>query len=91
MKFNVGDIVYFSSVYTAIYGKQGGSYDYHFKPGDRYQINTMYGNTTMETFSITNLEDGTSHFAHSSIVKKLVSLDEWRKMQLNKILDGEIS
>jgi len=83
MKFNVGDIVYFSSVYTAVYGKQGGSYDYHFKPGDRYQISTIYGN---RTFNITNLEDGTSHFAHSKIVKKLVSLDKWREMQLDKIL-----
>ena len=83
MKFKIGDIVYFSSVYTAIYAKQGGSYDYHFKPGDRYQINTMYGSS----FDITNLEDGTIHFAHSKIVKKLVSLDKWREMQLDNILN----
>ena len=30
----VGDIVYFKSIYTARYTKQGGSYEYHFKPGD---------------------------------------------------------
>lgn len=83
MKFNVGDIVYFSSIYIATYSKQGGTYEYHFKPGDRYQINIAYGNRTLD---ITNLEDGTNHFAHSSIVEKLVSLDEWREMQLDKIL-----
>ena len=37
----VGDIVYFKSTYTAKYGKQGGSYDYHFKPGDRYRIDDI--------------------------------------------------
>ena len=68
-KFKIGDIVYFKSQYKAIYGCQGGSYVYYFKPGDRYQINGRM---------ITNLEDGKSHFAHSSIWEKLITVDEWR-------------
>lgn len=75
----VGDIVYFKSIYTAIYGKQGGSYEYNFYPGDRYRIGEIKG-------SITNLEDGTSHFAHSEIWDKLISIDEWREIQLSKLI-----
>ena len=75
-KFKIGDIVYFKSEYKAVYGCQGGSYDYYFKPGDRYQINGRM---------ITNLEDGKSHFAHSSIWEKLITVDEWRELQLEKL------
>lgn len=81
----VGDIVYFKSIYTALYGKEGGSYEYHFKPGDRYLI-TSINNSFTKTGSITNLEDGTTHFAHSSHWDKIISVDEWRDLQLNKIL-----
>jgi hypothetical protein len=35
--------------------------------------------------SITNLEDGTSHFAHSEIWNSLITKEEWREIQLNKI------
>ena len=74
-----GDIVYFKSTYTARYGKQGGSYEYQFCPGDRYRIGEIKG-------SITNLEDGTNHFAHSEIWDRLITKEEWREIQLNKIL-----
>jgi len=33
-----------------------------------------------------NLEDGTTHFAHSSHWDKIVTQDEWRELQLNKII-----
>ena len=84
----VGDIVYFKSIYTARYTKQGGSYEYHFKPGDRYlitDVNNVYG-VGFRTGNITNLEDGTTHFAHSSHWDKIISVDEWRDLQLSKIL-----
>ena len=38
-----GDIVYFKSEYKARYSRQGGSYEYYFKPGDRYRIETING------------------------------------------------
>lgn len=88
----VGDIVYFKSTYTLRYGKQGGSYEYQFCPGDRYRIDEIRNNmSTSITFlrrtgNITNLEDGTSHFAHSEIWERIATVDEWREIQLNKIL-----
>ncbi len=84
----VGDIVYFKSVYTARYGKQGGSYDYHFNPGDRYKIDAINKNfgSNWQSGSITNLEDGTKHFAHSEIWERIISKDQWRELQLNKIM-----
>ncbi len=74
----VGDIVYFKSTYTARYGEQGGTYEYQFCIGDRYRIDEIKG-------SITNLEDGTSHFAHSEIWNRIITKEEWREIQLNKI------
>ena len=81
----VGDIVYFKSTYTARYGKQGGSYEYQFCIGDRYRIDKIRNNL-YKTGNITNLEDGTSHFAHSEIWERIATTEEWREIQLNKIL-----
>jgi hypothetical protein len=90
----VGDIVYFKSTYfeqlslTAIYGCKGGSYEYYFKPGDRYRIDYITfinGKTVIFTGTITNLEDGTSHFAHSEHWKRIITVEEHRELQLNKI------
>lgn len=81
-----GDIVYFKSQYTALYGKQGGSYNYHFIPGVKYRIDSINDGFGVRTGHITNLEDGKSHFAHSDIWSKLISLDEWRELQLDKII-----
>lgn len=33
IKFKEGDIVYFKTSRLAKYGREGGSYDYHFTPG----------------------------------------------------------
>ncbi len=84
MNHKVGDIIYFKSTYKARYSKKGGTYEYHFKPGDRYRINHLYGG---DTGDITNLEDGTNHFAHSSHWEIIVSSREWRDIKLNKLLN----
>jgi hypothetical protein len=89
----VGDIVYFKSTYTAKYGKQGhpqtnaqyGSYDYHFKPGDRYRIDDIDDGFGIRTGNITNLEDGTYHFAHSILWQRIITLEEHRNLQLDKL------
>lgn len=81
----VGDIVYFKSTYTARYGERGGSYEYQFCIGDRYRIDAIRDNL-YKTGTITNLEDGTSHFAHSEIWERISTTEEWREIQLNKIL-----
>ena len=85
----VGDIVYFKSTYTVTYGKVGGSYEYLFKPGDRYRIDDIRNlslDESVKTDNITNLEDGTNHFAHSEIFSRLITKEEWRELQLNKLI-----
>lgn len=79
----VGDIVYFKSVCTARYGKEGGTYEYYFKPGDRYLIKE-YSNKWVTTGSVRNLEDGTSHFIHNW--DEVVTQDQWRELQLEKLI-----
>lgn len=87
-----GDIVYFKSIYTALYCNKGGpgTYPYHFKPGDRYRLDSDIispdTHQRLSSASITNLEDGTRHFAHSDIFNKLISQEEWREMQLDKLI-----
>jgi hypothetical protein len=82
---NVGDIVYFKSTYTARYGCEGGSYEYYFKPGDRYRIDYINDNFGVRTGDITNLEDGTRHFAHSEHWKRIITVEENRELQLNQL------
>jgi hypothetical protein len=82
----VGDIVYFKSVYTARYGKVGGSYEYHFKPDDRYLIEDINTNW-VKTGSIRNLEDNTTHFAHSEHWSRIITKEEWRDKKINKLLE----
>ena len=80
-----GDIVYFKSQYKAGYGRQGGSYEYYFKPGDRYRIEDINLGFGVRTGTILNLEDGTCHFAHSEIWDRLITIDEYRELQLDKL------
>jgi len=82
-----GDIVYFKSEYKALYSNQDGSYEYYFKPGDRYRIEDRdlgfgFG---VRTGRILNLEDGKLHFVHSEIWDRLITIDEYRELQLNKL------
>jgi len=81
----IGDIIYFKYTYTARYGCKGGSYEYHFKPGDRYRIDDLNDSFDVRTGNITNLEDGTHHFAHSDHWKRIITVEEHRELQLNKI------
>ena len=86
----VGDIVYFREKGYSIYGKHGGSYFYYFVPGHGYRIDSInytegfYGSTTG---TVTNLEDGTSHFLNSDLFDKIITKDEWRKLQLEKLFE----
>jgi hypothetical protein len=68
---NVGDIVYFKSTYTARY--------------DRYRIDYINDNFGVRTGDITNLEDGTRHFAHSEHWKRIITVEEYRELQLNQL------
>ena len=81
-----GDIVYFKSTYTARYSERGGSYEYQFCIGDRYRIDDINYSYGTITGNITNLEDGSYHFAHSEIWERIATVEEWREIQLNKIL-----
>jgi len=81
----VGDIVYFNSTYTARYSNNSGSYEYQFCTGDRYRIDDVNDGFGIRTGNITNLEDGTCHFAHSEIWERIATVEEWREIQLNKI------
>jgi hypothetical protein len=97
----VGDIVFFKSIYkegesyepTYHTNQANRPVDgYRFCPGDRYRIDEINykwvpsdENITI-TGTITNLEDNTSHFANQEIWDKLISIDEWREIQLSKIL-----
>lgn len=88
---NKGDIVYFGEPYMARYSDNSpsGSYQYHFTPGDRYHIDDVndfgLNGFGIRTGSITNLEDGTCHFAHTEIWSRIITKEEWRQKQLNKI------
>jgi hypothetical protein len=42
--------------------------------------------STLNKGYLTNIEDGTNHFAHSNHWDKIISVEEWREIQLNKIL-----
>jgi hypothetical protein len=38
------------------------------------------------TGTITNLEDNTNHLVNDEIWNKLISIDEWREIQLSKLI-----
>lgn len=60
----VGDIIYVKKHYTTLYGKTGGSYEYHFVPGDMYEIDFVHG---PGSFGIKNTNgDGISHWVEKS-------------------------
>ena len=85
----VGDIVYFKESHRATYGKTGGSYQYFFTPGVKYQIisvDVYDAQNDWTTGVIQNLEDKSKHFAHSTIFSKLIRQDEWRDISINKLI-----
>ena len=55
------------------------------EPGDRYRIDYINDNFGVRTGDITNLEDGTRHFAHSEHWKRIITVEENRELQLNQL------
>jgi hypothetical protein len=96
-----GDIVYFKSTYKegesyepTYHTNQANRpvNEYRFCPGDRYRIDEINytwvpgdENITI-TGTITNLEDNTNHLVNDEIWNKLISIDEWREIQLSKLI-----
>lgn len=64
---------------------------YKFLPGDRYRVDVyrvdkIKEDTFITSGVITNLEDGSSHFASSTMWPKLISEKEWRDQRINILL-----
>ena len=94
-----GDIVYFKSTYKegesyepTYHTNQANRpvNEYRFCPGDRYRIYDinykLVGEDIIITGTITNLEDNTNHLVNDEIWNKLISIDEWREIQLSKLI-----
>ena len=80
---NIGDIIYVKKPYTARYGKQGGSYEYHFAPGDMYEIDSVDG---LGSIVIKNTNgDGIPHWVGRDIEERFYTQKEWREKQLSEI------
>jgi hypothetical protein len=80
----VGDIVHFKKSRTALYGCQGGSYEYFFNPDHRYQITSIHG---LGCCNVKNIDDGTNHFI-TNMNQYLANVEEWRDIQLNKLIQN---
>ena len=81
---NIGDIIYVKKPYTALYGKTGGSYEYHFVPGDMYEIDFVDGPGNI---GIKNANgDGIPHWVCRDIEERFYTQKEWREKQLNKLI-----
>lgn len=78
----VGDIIYVKQPYTAIYGEKGGSYEYHFKPGDIYQITYIH---SVNSAAVENINrDGVFHYV-DDMKERFYTLEEWREGRLNEL------
>ena len=82
----VGDIIYVKQPYTARYGGKEGSYEYHFKPGDIYQITYIH---SVNSAAVKNINgDGVSHYI-DDMKERFYTLEEWREewreKQLNEL------
>jgi hypothetical protein len=78
----IGDIIYVKKPYTARYGRQGGSYEYHFVPGDMYEI-TYIHSVNSATVQNTN-GDGVQHYV-DDMRERFYTLEEWRDIKLKEI------
>lgn len=79
MRFSEGQIVYFKKKLQARYST--GTYD--FIPGHRYKVNQI---GTSNSYTITNLEDDSSHFLLDYHYKELVNISEWRNLKIEEII-----
>ena len=73
----VGDIVHFKKKRTALYGC-------FFNPDHRYQITSIHG---LGCCNVKNIDDGTTHFI-TDMNQYLATIDEWREIQLNKLIQN---
>jgi hypothetical protein len=82
----VGDIVHFKKKRTALYGCRGGggSYEYFFNPHHRFQITSIHG---LGCCNVKNIDDGTNHFI-TDMDQYLANVEEWRDIQLNKLIQN---
>lgn len=78
----IGDIKYVKKPYTARYGRQRGSYEYHFVPGDMYEI-TYVHSVNSATVQNTN-GDGVPHYV-DDMRERFYTLEEWREIKLKEI------
>jgi len=83
----VGDIIHvkkpYTALYTALYGKKGGTYEYHFTPGDMYKIEYVHGPGSIGIINTNG--DGVPHWVGGDIEERFYTKDEWRERQLNKL------
>lgn len=74
----VGDIIYVRKLYTARYMKRLGTYEYHFVPGDMYEIIFIHSPDGM---SIKNKNgDGINHYVNN-IKDRFWSKEEYLPIQ----------
>ncbi len=58
--------------------------DYLYKPGDRYLIHNLP--TKLFLGEMKNLEDNTLHWMDLDHLNQMITLEEWRKLQIDKII-----
>jgi hypothetical protein len=91
--FSQGQIVYFKSEFMTNYGEivshKQTEHEYRFKPGDRYIIKDpgLRLPGAILGMMILNTKDNSTRFVSSEIAELLVSEDEWREIQIDKILE----
>lgn len=78
----VGDIICVKRPYTARYGKPGGTYEYHFVPGDIYEIIYVHGDGC---FNVQNTNgDGVPHYI-DDMKERFYTTEEWREIKLKEL------
>lgn len=84
IKFKPGDIVFFKKEHIAKYGckEPPGTYEYKFKIGKPYRIESINDGFGIVTGNIIDLEDGKSHFLHNILYLSLISTRDWNLNQL---------
>jgi hypothetical protein len=80
----VGDIIYVRKSYTARYGKEGGSYEYHFVPGDMYEITYIHGLNCVGAQNKNG--DGIQHYV-GDIKDRFWTKEEYLPIQREEILE----
>jgi hypothetical protein len=80
----VGDIIHVKKPHTALYAKKGGTYEYHFVPGDMYKIEYVHGSISIGIINTNG--DGVPHWVGGDIEERFYTQGEWRERQLDKLM-----